>query len=86
MYAALDSGNLDLPISLKSSFGLEFSSLRDLVATPLQLQKSILAKDMMKILNAQQYQTTTGYACHEATLANIGNSLIHADCVTRNWH
>ena len=39
---------------------LGISSLRDLVATPLHLQKSILAKDMTKIVNAQQFQTTTG--------------------------
>ena len=71
VYMALDSGNLDLPISL-SSCGSRFSSLRALVDTPLNLQQPLLVKNWLRVFNAQQLQRTTGDAGHNATLASIG--------------
>ena len=77
---ALDSGNLDLPISL-SSCGSRFSNLRALVDTPVNLQQPLLVKNWMRVFDAQQLQRETGDAGHDATLASIGMAPIQTNLV-----
>ncbi|KAK9844235.1 hypothetical protein WJX84_001137 [Apatococcus fuscideae] len=74
VYAALEGGNMDLPIHLKGSQGHVFRSLREIMAIPTHQQAPMLMDANMRIVNANHFKRTDGDEYHQTMLKLMGAS------------
>ncbi|KAK9817611.1 hypothetical protein WJX74_001845 [Apatococcus lobatus] len=72
VYAALEGGNMDLPIHLRTSQGHVFRSLREIMAIPTDQQATMLRDINMRLVNAKHFKRSDGDEFHQTMLEMMG--------------
>lgn len=72
VYVALECGNLDLPIRLKTSQGKTITSLREVMAIPTHQQAPMLVEANARIVNANYFKQADGDEYHRTMLRTVG--------------
>ena len=82
VYVALESGNLDLPIRLKTSQGKTLTSLREVMAIPTHQQAPMLVEANARIVNANHFKQAHGDEYYQTMLRTVGVCLSDPLCAS----
>lgn len=72
VYAALERGDLDLPVSLTTGRNGSFTTLRQMATIPLSQQLDMFADASSKIFNAMHLKLSMGDMCDQAVMKLAG--------------